>query len=213
MYDFSFFQCQFIPKKEIWDKAEQFRNRYWPENTIPVDMEYIIEARLNLSIVPDHDIRRMVSIDAYLTSNLSEIVVDYDQYMDEENRYTKRLRFSFAHEIGHYVLHRKIYEKFDITTPEEYYEFVTTCSEKEYRSFEWQANEFAGRLLVPRDKLQEHLQKIYEELEAKNAQRLWDESPDFVLERSAPTLCKPFGVSEDVIIRRVQEEGLVRSIR
>jgi hypothetical protein len=129
MRDFSFFQCQFIPKKEIGDLTEEFRRSYWPENTIPVDMEFIIEARLNLSIVPDHDVRQMVSIDAYLKTNLREIVVDYDQYMDEENRYEKRLRFSFAHEIGHYVLHRKIYENFDINTPQEYCDFITTWSD------------------------------------------------------------------------------------
>jgi hypothetical protein len=61
--------------------------------------------------------------------------------------------------------------------------------------------------------LQDQVQKIYNELKAENAQRLWDDSLDFVIERSAPKLCKPFGVSEEVIIRRVQEEEVVSSVK
>lgn len=81
------------------------------------------------------------------------VLFDIEQYMDVQCRYENRLRFSFAHEIGHYMLHGYIYETFEIDTPQEYLNFVMNFPENEYKSFEWQANEFAGSLLVHRTRL------------------------------------------------------------
>jgi len=73
-----------------------------------VNVEHIIEHSLGLDIIPVHGIRKFEKIDAYLKSDRSAIVVDIEQYMDVQNRYENRLRFSFAHEIGHYVLHEYV---------------------------------------------------------------------------------------------------------
>jgi hypothetical protein len=157
MRDYSKLRCRFIKKEEIRKISEEFRNAYWKSSLLPIDMESIIERGLRLDIVPHHGISRLDKIDAYLKSDLTGIVVDITQYMDPQGRYENRLRFSFAHEIGHFVLHKYIYQEFCIDTPEEYYDFVMNFPEPEYRSFEWQANEFAGSLLVPRTRLLEEI--------------------------------------------------------
>lgn len=54
MEDISKFKCPYIPKDQIWQTAENFRDEFWPESTLPVDIERIVEKRLKLNIEPEH---------------------------------------------------------------------------------------------------------------------------------------------------------------
>ena len=81
-------------------------------------------------------------------------------------------------------------------------------ADKEYRNFEWQANEFAGRLLVPRERLIVEVKKIYKIIEDSGIQQYLADDPGAVLSRVSPVHCKPFGVSENVIEIRVEREDL-----
>ena len=80
--------------------------------------------------------------------------------------------------------------------------------DSEYAFFEYQANEFAGRTLVPPEKLISELEKCLQTLREVGLHKLIESDPDAVLSRISPTLCKPFGVSDQVIERRVQREAL-----
>ncbi len=197
-------KCNFIAQEDIWSIVDDFRNHYWPSNVLPVDIEKIIEIGLKMEIIPEHYIRQYAKIDAFIRSDFTGIIVDYDQYMDSMGRYEKRLRFSFAHEIGHYILHRHVYEELHFESPREYADFVLNMPESEHRKFEWQANEFAGRLLVPRSNLHEEIQKVYHKLKENSLLAILKEEPEQVLESVAPTLAKPFLVSDDVIVKRVE---------
>lgn len=199
-------KCKYLTKEEIGKVSEEFRNTHWNVDFIPVNVEHIIEHGLHLDIVPVHGIKQFEKIDAYLKSDRSGIVVDIEQYMDARGRYENRLRFSFAHEIGHYVLHEYIYQKFAMDTPEEYFNFVMNFPENEYKSFEWQANEFAGSLLVPRKRLFQEIEIAKKRLETKNLSHLWNSNREQVLVSMSPTIGRAFGVSDDVIERRINEE-------
>jgi hypothetical protein len=52
------------------------------------------------------------------------------------------------------------------------------------------------------------MEKVAEILEENNLVPFLKMDPDAVLSRISPMLCKPFGVSTDVIERRVKREGL-----
>jgi hypothetical protein len=199
-------KCKYLTKEEIRNVSEKFRNAHWNKDVVPVNVEHIIEHGLCLDVIPVHGIRQFEKIDAYLKSDRSGIVVDIEQYMDVQGRYENRLRFSFAHEIGHYMLHGYIYEKFEIDTPQEYFDFVMSFPENEYKSFEWQANEFAGSLLVPRARLFQEIEVAKERLTAKGLLHLWDSNREQVLASMSPTIGRVFGVSDDVIERRINEE-------
>ncbi len=208
MIDFSNVKCRYLTKNEIWLKADDLIRTHWDFGVVPVDVEYIVEAKVGLEIIPLPGLTESCSVDAYLKSDFTGIVIDNTKYNDE--RYDNRLRFSIAHELGHYILHGYLYQDngINIENPKEYYDFITHFPDKEYRSFEYQANQFAGRLLVPRQKLIEEVLNISNTLEENNLTHLLTDDPDFILERTTPRLCKPFGVSEDVIKRRVEEENL-----
>jgi hypothetical protein len=206
MDEISKFKCPYIDKREIWERAENFREKLWPEDTLPVDIENIIEKRLKLNIEPEHNLLSDYDIDAYLRVDLTGIVVDYVRYMDE--RFINRLRFSFAHELGHLFLHKDIYAQFGITDTNVWKRFMQEIPEREYKFFEYQANEFAGRVLVPRDRLETELEKCIIIVQEYGLLDLLASDPDAVLANISPALCKPFGVSDQVIERRVDREEI-----
>jgi hypothetical protein len=204
--DFSEFKCKWIEPASLWNIADEARIKYWPEANLPVNAEGIVEFRLRLDIEPIKNLLSTIDIDAYLKRDLSGIVVDYDCYMND--KFVNRMRFSFAHELGHFFLHKDLYTKLGIDTPEGWKDFILNVPENEYRSFEWQANEFAGRLLVPYLELKTEMEKVGEILEENNLITFLRKDPDAVLSRISPMLCRPFGVSTEVIERRVKREKL-----
>ncbi len=204
--DYSEFSCRWIDKKEIWKLADDVRQKYWSEASLPVNTEKIVEFRLKLNIEPKHNLFTEIDMDAYLKRDLKGIVVDYDFYLNE--KFSNRMRFSFAHELGHFFLHKYIFSSFDFESPEEWRDFILNVPEKEYSGFEWQANEFAGRLLVPYPELTTEFDKVLKIIEEIKLSQYLENDPDAVLSRISPTLCKPFGVSTLVIETRVRREGL-----
>jgi Zn-dependent peptidase ImmA (M78 family) len=105
-------------------------------------------------------------MDGFITKDLKSIYVDEDLYMDD--RYYKRVRFTIAHEIGHYVLHRGAIENQKFEGEEDWVKFRMNIDERELSWFEFQASEFAGRLLVPVDALVEEFVKARQEILRKN---------------------------------------------
>lgn len=206
MEDISKFKCPYIDKREIWEKAERFREEFWPENSLPVDIERIVEKRLKLNIEPEHDLLSERDIDAYLRVDCTGIVVDYTRYMDE--RFSNRLRFSFAHELAHLFLHKEIYEQFEIHDSKAWKEFILNIPEREYKFFEYQANEFAGRVLIPRERLIVELEECLNMIKEAGLLDFLASDSAFVLASISPKLCKPFGVSDQVIEIRVDREEL-----
>ena len=112
---------------------------------------HIVEFNVKLDIEPEHDLAPQTDMEAHLRSDLTGIVVDHDHYMDE--KFANRMRFSFAHELGHFFLHKDFYETVVFESAEEWKEILLGLPEADYTNFEYQANEFAGRLLVPREAL------------------------------------------------------------
>ena len=200
------FRCKLIDKSELWSIADDVRKTHWPEGTLPVDIEKIVEFRLKLLPEPKRGLFSSTDMDAYLKMDLTAIVVDYDFYMNE--KFTNRLRFSFAHELGHFFLHKDVFAAFDLVDPAAWKNFILNVPENEYSNFEWQANEFAGRLLVPNSDLVNTIKQASKIIKENKLIDYLENDPDAVLSRISPMICKPFGVSADVIKRRVEREGL-----
>jgi Zn-dependent peptidase ImmA (M78 family) len=63
-----------------------------------------------------------------------------------ENHHPNRQRYTIAHELAHFCLHRHLKPVFEDQT---FFRGVELCKE------EWQANEFASNILMPEDKFRE----------------------------------------------------------
>jgi hypothetical protein len=96
--DYSEFKCKWIEPTSLWNIADEARNKYWPEATLPVDAEGIVEFRLRLDIEPIKNLLSTIDIDAYLKRDLSGIAVDYDCYM--KDKFANRMRFLICTRTG-----------------------------------------------------------------------------------------------------------------
>lgn len=84
----------------IRQKAEEFRRNYVkPIDLVPIPIIEIVEFELGIQPIPKAGLKRCIDIDGFLTRDLKNICVDLDVYEDE--RQINRLRFTYAHEIGH----------------------------------------------------------------------------------------------------------------
>ena len=164
--DYTNITVPYLKKTLIKNKADQFREKYW-DDSVPVNIEDIISVKLEMDIILTPGLHRFCDTDALITSDWKSIYVDEERFNDD--RSMNRLRFSYAHEIAHYVLHRSIYKEFGIGDFEDMYEFLQDIPGRTYQALETQADIFANFLLVPRDRLIAEKGKCLEMIEELDA--------------------------------------------
>ena len=189
--DYREFKPLFVSNEEIKGQADLFRKKYWGD-IIPVDIEIIIEDKLDIEIIPVPGLKKQCNTDAFITSNWKSVSVDNKKYMDES--YYNRLRFSIAHEIGHYVLHKNLYKDLKIRSLDDFRSFQNDVPGKEYGYIKTQANKFANYFLIPRNKLAKEralIIKAYDEIASYDAK--------IVNSYIATPLGRKFGVSAEAM--------------
>jgi predicted Zn-dependent protease with MMP-like domain len=205
MIDPGEFRAPFIHIDEIRKTADDFRARYWPQDSIPIDIFEILEFELDLEIRTISNLKEAGDVDALLLGDLKTIVVDQGDFLNE--RAQNRLRFSLAHEIGHFILHSDIFAKINYSSVDEWILFFQKIPEDQYTWIEQHANEFAGRLLVPLEKLKNKLNDAV--VMAENAGfDSWDSSGDSTRGFISHAISRFFGVSQQVIEKRLMRENL-----
>jgi len=192
--DYTQIKIPFLKAKSIKNTADRFRQKYWG-NIIPIDIEKISETKLGIDIIPLPDLNMNCDTDAYITSDWASIMVDNAKYMYDKHQ--NRLRFSIAHEIGHYVLHKEVYSGFNINEIEDFYEFIEQIPGAEYGNLETQANKFASFLLVPREILAVEKEDLLKEKTA--GLELLNVDDETLNSYIAGPLASKFGVSPEVI--------------
>jgi hypothetical protein len=197
------FKAPFIPKEEAWKKADQVRQKYWPSGDLPVEVELLLYP-LGLELVLHHSIKDTGDVDALLLGDLKTIIVDYQDYIND--RMQNRIRFSIAHELGHFILHQEKFKDIAHATIKDWVQFIQRIPDAEYSLMEYQAYEFAGRLLVPSERLEKEFRKSIQK--AKDANFFsWDKTGDVALGFIANPISRIFGVSSEVIEKRLRREG------
>ncbi|HDH05249.1 MAG TPA: ImmA/IrrE family metallo-endopeptidase [Nitrospirae bacterium] len=199
------FKAPFIKIEDIRKEADMFRAKYWPPDTIPVDIFEILEFGLDIEIRAIVNLREAGDVDALILGDLKTIVLDQSDFLNDRSQ--NRLRFSIAHEIGHLILHSDIFSKIQYSSIEEWITFFQAIPDDQYTWVEQHAYEFAGRLLVPRDKLIEKLNEAVSLAESVGFDS-WDTSGESTREYIAHAISKIFGVSGQVIEKRLIKEKL-----
>lgn len=199
------FKAPFIPKERIWHEADRLRATHPAGRELPVKVLDLAEFDLHLDLVPVDRLREELDIDALLMGDRKSILVDKRAFISPRLEY--RLRFSVAHEIGHLILHRDIYAGLQHSTAAEWFDYIAAIPEIEYGWVEWQAYEFAGRLLVPPEPLREAFQSAIESAQAAGYSD-WLAADEAAIDYIATRVASKFGVSADVIARRMRVEKL-----
>ncbi len=198
------FKAPFKTKEQAWAAAEEIRTKHCRPGLLPVEVEEILW-KVGLRLEPIASLRKDEDVDALLTGDLTRIIVDLEDYMDD--RMQNRMRFSIAHELGHFVLHHALYEKIHFASVKDWIEFVDAIPEDQYSLIEWHANEFAGRLLVPLDRLKQEFSQAVNKAKKVGFME-WEKTGDVAMEYIASSICRVFGVSSAVIEKRIAREGL-----
>nr|WP_276510246.1 ImmA/IrrE family metallo-endopeptidase [Longimicrobium terrae] len=137
--------------------------------------------------------------DGYLEP--SRIAADKAAWSANTNRY----RFTLAHELGHRILHPDFLSSAAYRTESEYLAFQRSLLEADLRRYEWQANCFAGNILLPAEPLAEQVREGISVL--RPAGHALDLCELHDCERLARWIATQARVSLDVVMRRATEEG------
>lgn len=135
---------KYIHKDDLIKLSNNFLNEYHPAGELPVPIEDILELKLKMRVIPTPGLMKNFGIDSFLCSDMARIGIDETCYNT-----SNRCRFSFAHEIAHFVLHKKFYSSFEINDFDEYIIAMNTIPPDQVKMMEQQAYIFAGYLLIP----------------------------------------------------------------
>lgn len=194
--------------EQIWCEVERFRLATGVAQFLgpPCQTMEIAELTLRLNAVPFPGLYKKFKQDAAITPDLKDLYLDEDFYEGYERGakwIDQRIRFSIAHEIGHWAMHAVEIRANQFASQEAFKFWMGEKSN--FAAPEYQADEFAGRLLVPRESLIEWYDKYAQDAEARNPQ--WWEDGDS-RQALAMRIAPRFGVNYRVIETRMDREGL-----
>ncbi|MBF0424594.1 MAG: ImmA/IrrE family metallo-endopeptidase [Magnetococcales bacterium] len=199
-----------------------YHERFGPDGYLPIPVEEILESHLGLTLEFDDLRRRLGVADVLGATWVKERRVVIDQSLDPtvDSRKEGRYRFTIAHELGHWELHRHVFEDapgqgslFEHDTPPSI--VCRTGSRKD--PMEWQADVFASYLLMPGKMVNEAWESIYGTQEPYGAaDELADLARKVVGDVGQPVVgvarevAREFRVSGTAMQIRLVDMGLIR---
>ena len=151
-----------ISKRQIADKADRTLRKYESKISAamapPIQVENIIEHHLDLQIGFidfEKDFGLMDVLGATFVD--SRLICVSETLVQDKNE--GRICFTYAHEIGHWVLHRKFLKNNVTSERSDLSVFCRTRDAK--KPIEWQADYFAACLLMPQDCIKAAWEKAF----------------------------------------------------
>ncbi len=199
----------YLSREHLIAQASAFLDETHKSRSLPIPIESMTE-RLGLDIVPCPGFQDRFDMVGSIAADMTCIYVD--QWVAESRE--SRFHFTLAHEIGHVRLHPQLFERLrdDATTISGWIAFIAAIPEALYSSMEWQANVFAGLVLVPPealkyeyDRVVGEIRKMMQDPRLKNLPR--EQVVEIAWEGLVTRLVQPFSVSEEVIRRRLEFDG------
>ncbi|MCX6845566.1 MAG: hypothetical protein NTU84_03195, partial [Verrucomicrobia bacterium] len=97
----------------VWRKIDELRAEFelLKEDRTPIDVLTFFEVDLGLDAIPFDDLVAKYRVEAAIKADFSGIYLDAEQYalMEKGPEWKlNRLRFTVAHELAHYFLHRDL---------------------------------------------------------------------------------------------------------
>lgn len=191
-------QAPYIELSKIREIADSVRIQNH-KDIIPIKPDLIAE-KLGFEIIPSTNLFRNSGNEAFLSNNKKCIFIDTERFMDDNS--WNRSKFSIAHELGHFFLH-KDFPLFDDVS--DYLNFHKSIPKETSDWFERHADEFAGRLLVPLHFLESEIQKLRDKKNYKEFIDDFNDEEDYL----SSCLSHTFDVNKEVIRIRLRREKLL----
>ena len=193
----------------VWKKIEALRAQYETvrADRTPIDVFAFFELDLGLNPIPFDGLTAKYRVEAAITADFTGLYLDAEQYalMEKGPEWKlNRLRFTVAHELAHYFLHRDLPQPENFVSMAAFARWTADYGGKKFTA-EQEANEFAGRLLVPVTRLQAcfdefapAVRKLIPNFEASSQLR----------DQFATTIAPKFGVNSQVITVRLDRDAI-----
>ncbi|MBT4123943.1 MAG: ImmA/IrrE family metallo-endopeptidase, partial [Candidatus Pacebacteria bacterium] len=179
-------QVPYVSNESLFNIAEKFLDEYHNSRILPVPIEEIAESKLGLMILPISKLESLCDISGTIGKDFNTILIDEETYKNQENR----ARFTIAHEVGHVILHKQLFEKENGKySIEDFVRFQNGLSSNAYKRLEIQAFRFGESILFPKDKIDEIFTSTLERLGDINSLAITD------LEKIISPISSKFGVS------------------
>ena len=189
-----------LSKVKLKHKAEEFLAKYNPKRDFPLEIELIAE-KVGIKIYPIPDLKKIAGTEGFINPDLTQIGIDDDIYFN----YETRARFTIAHEVGHWFLHKEIYteikKEVKLDSFFDYSQLIEKIPSNEYDWIEWQAYFFAAQILVPSNELKLMTKQLLND-------RLGKAVSEDAIFPVAEELALFFNVSTQVIRKRFVEDKL-----
>ncbi len=189
--------------EEIEQRACSFLDAYHPSRSIPIPIDEIVECDLELNLIPVQGLRDVADAEGFLTGDMTTMYVDAT-VMD---RYPPRFRFTLAHEVAHLYLHAEYLRALAAITIQQWKASVLARPTDEHKRLEFQANEFAGRILVPRKPLLSAVDDLFNKADQAGAHAAMMTAEG--VDRACSVLAARFAVSARVVRVRLEREGIL----
>lgn len=187
-------KVKFLPVDKIEGATLQLLGEYGQKYGVvekpPIPVEEILEAHLELNLGFDDLVKQLGLSDVLGATWVQDRRVLIDQSLDPTDNPIKegRYRFTVAHEVGHWELHRHLFMQNQNQTSlfgniERPSIVCRTCSRKE--PIEWQADTFSGFLLMPKD-------MVFKSWESLHGSRT-----PYIAEEEMADLSAKWGLAED----------------
>ncbi len=200
-----------MTNEEIWAQVEALREKYetLSEGKIPLDLISFVELDLKLDLIPFDRLRDDFGADAAVLADFSGFYIDaeiFDRIDVIRGSQLNRLRFSIAHETAHLFLHREAFPAAALKTSEHFLSWINQHNGRKY-DFEREANEFAGRLLVPLNVLTDCFEKMIPAMDAQYGRHVWVSNAE-IRSKTAELIAPRFGVHPTAIETRFDRERI-----
>jgi uncharacterized protein DUF955 len=195
-------EVPFVSYAQAETEAEKFLSEYWPEKTVPVPIEPIVEHRLGVEIEIARGLFKDTGISGFLTNDMRTIYVDEFMWENFESRY----RFTLAHEVAHLRLHARFYKRARVRSKSELVAFRQALLASDVARLEIQAMNFAGAVLMPRRPLAQEVAKCKREASEIVSAGMISSSKFW--KSVASRIAKTFNVSTEAAQKRLDLAGL-----
>jgi hypothetical protein len=196
---------------EVWKKVEDLRamHEILMADKIPLDLISFVELELRMDLIPYDLLKADFGADAAILADFSGLYIDgeiFDRIDLVRGAQLNRLRFSIAHELGHFYLHREQFAEAAITSSVHLLDWLNEHNGRKYE-IEREANEFAGRLLVPAAILKDCFEKMLPSMDAQYGRHMWVANAE-IRSKAAELIAPRFGVHPIAIETRFDREGI-----
>lgn len=192
------FRASVLTYRDVENAASELLRKLGRLDSVPVEVEDIVEFEMNLEVRPVLELQRRFTLDGFLGNRSRTVFVD--QWVMEHR--PSRYRFTLAHEVGHLILHAEVMREVDIQSPEDWNEFHADLGGENRAWFEHQAYWFGGALLVPAGTLTLRYEEALRW--ASQAGIRPDALSAHIRGTIAGWIAKAFRVSTDVVDRRLK---------